>query len=116
MVGPALCDIAEGDAEYDIPVNLNDYYIPFYKKHLGINGTESKNFFCELQPNTEFVKFDGSLSPADKWTGYDIKKDGSVVCGLHLPLNTAYLGSLSEQNKLYSEKEKRLLISEKNPV
>ncbi|OQA89748.1 MAG: hypothetical protein BWY26_01646 [Elusimicrobia bacterium ADurb.Bin231] len=110
MVGPALCDTAEGDAEYDIPVNLNDYYIPFYKKYLETYGLKSKKFFCELQPNTEFVKFDGSLSSADKWTGYDIKEDGSVVCGLHLPLNTAYLGSLSEREINYTLENRKKVI------
>ena len=110
MVGPALCDTAEGDADYDLPDNLNDYYIPFYKKFLGDGKKDYPKFFCELQPNTEFADVDGKISPKCKWIDYNLKKGSSINCGLHFPLSTAYLGSLSEKEVNYTIENRKKVI------
>jgi len=110
MVGPALCDTQEGDPYFNLPGDINDYYIPFYKKFMGDGKKEYPKFFCELQPNKEFVGFDGRPNPGDKWKNFVIKKDTFTNCGLHFPLQAGFLGSLSEREVEYTIANRRKVI------
>ncbi len=110
MVGPALCDTQEGDPYFNLPQNLNDYYIPFYKKFMGSGKKDYPKFFCELQPNTEFVGFDGKRNLNNRWPDLALKKNASVNCGLHFPLKAGFLGSLSERESEYTLANRRKVI------
>ncbi|MBU4134178.1 hypothetical protein KKH42_02520 [bacterium] len=103
FIGPALCDKAEGDENYDIPADLNRYYIPVYKKYLSsIENEEYPFFFGELQPETEWVNFNGEINKQNPWYKYYLKPDKNIHFGLHLSIKPARVGSTDEKEIEYT--------------